>query len=73
MLTLIKGADVFAPSPLGIQDVLIAGGKIVDIQPEITIDTYQGIATIDGTHCILAPGFVDSLVHITGGGGEAGL
>ena len=73
MLTLIKGADVFAPSPLGTQDVLIAGGKIVDIQPEITIDTYQRITTVDGTHCILAPGFVDSLVHITGGGGEAGF
>ena len=73
MLTLIKGADVFAPSPLGIQDVLIAGTKIVDIQPEITIDTYQRITTVDGTHCILAPGFVDSLVHITGGGGEAGF
>ena len=52
MLTLIKGADVFAPSPLGIQDVLIAGTKIVDIQPEITIDTYQGITTVDGTNCI---------------------
>ena len=73
MLTLIKSADIFAPSPLGNQDVLIAGGKIVDIQPEINIENYHGVTIVDGSNCILTPGFVDSLVHITGGGGEAGF
>jgi len=73
MLTLICGAHLYTPTPHGKMDVLIAGTKIIDFQKKINIDSNTNIKVIDGTGCILTPGFVDSLVHITGGGGEAGF
>ena len=71
MLTLIRGASLYTPSPLGKMDVLIAGTKVIDFQPHIKLDSNINVKQIDATGCILTPGFVDSLVHITGGGGEA--
>ncbi|MBE0380172.1 beta-aspartyl-peptidase [Pseudoalteromonas prydzensis] len=71
MLTLIRGASLYTPSPLGKMDVLIAGTKVIDFQPHIKLDSNINVKQIDATGYILTPGFVDSLVHITGGGGEA--
>ena len=31
------------------------------------------VEIIDASHCYLVPGFVDSLVHFIGGGGEGGF
>ncbi|MCF6437499.1 beta-aspartyl-peptidase [Pseudoalteromonas sp. MMG022] len=73
MLTLIQGADLYAPTAQGKMDVLLAGSKVIDIQPEIKLDGNTQVKVIDAREHILAPGFVDSLVHITGGGGEAGF
>ncbi|WP_404344190.1 beta-aspartyl-peptidase [Pseudoalteromonas mariniglutinosa] len=73
MLTLIRGANLYTPVPQGKMDVLIAGGKVVDFQPLIKLDSNTEVKIIDAKGCILTPGFVDSLVHITGGGGEAGF
>ena len=74
LLKLIKGAEVYAPAYLGKQDILIADSKIVaidsSINPESLAD-YCQVINADGL--ILVPGFVDSLVHITGGGGEGGF
>ncbi|WP_414829567.1 beta-aspartyl-peptidase [Alteromonas sp. H39] len=72
MITLIKGADVYAPTPMGINDILIAHDKIVQISPSISIQG-DAVSVMDGTGCIAMPGLVDSLVHITGGGGEGGF
>ncbi|WP_448214149.1 beta-aspartyl-peptidase [Colwellia sp. MEBiC06753] len=71
-MKLFKQVDIYAPQPLGINDVLIAGGKITAIAPDLTCFAQQGVDVIDGSGLIMAPGFVDSLVHITGGGGEGG-
>ena len=73
MLTLIQGATVYAPTFLGTQDVLIGGGKIIAIDENITLDSSVLVKRIAGKNKLVAPGFVDSLVHITGGGGEAGF
>lgn len=73
MLTLIQGADVYAPAPLGIMDVLFAGTQILAIEKKIKLDTSIVHQRINGEGLLLVPGFVDSLVHITGGGGEAGF
>lgn len=73
MLTLIKNAELYSPSKLGKQDVLIAGTKIIAIQPCISLSTNVAVTEIDAENLILTPGFVDSLVHISGGGGEAGF
>lgn len=73
MLTLIQGANVYAPTYLGTQDVLIGGGKIIAIDENIILDSSVLVKRIDGKNKLVTPGFVDSLVHITGGGGEAGF
>lgn len=39
MLTLIQGANVYAPTYLGTQDVLIGGGKIIAIDENIILDS----------------------------------
>lgn len=74
MLTLITRVDVFAPAPLGLCDVLVAGGRIALIAPQIPLQGIDGALTrIDGEGALLVPGLVDSLVHLSGGGGEGGF
>ena len=72
MITLIKNADVYAPSALGRQDILLAGERIVRIAADIELNGAD-VTVVDGSDLIAAPGFVDSLVHIIGGGGEGGF
>ena len=74
-LTLIKRAQLFDPSPRGQQDVLLAGGQIVAIDDELDSEALNQlpIQVIDGSGKRLVPGFVDSLTHIIGGGGEGGF
>lgn len=72
MLYFIKGADVYAPEPLGIKDILIGGGQILKIgEPGLMPEpeAYGG-TVIDGRGKVLIPGLIDSHVHILGGGGE---
>ncbi len=73
MFTMIRGADVFAPEPLGKQDILIAGGLIAAIKDSREI-SLQGteVREIDASGLMLFPGFIDPHVHILGGGGEGG-
>lgn len=71
MLTLIKGADVYAPAPLGIKDVLAGGGKILAIEEQIDATPQMQVVVADGKY--LLPGLIDGHVHITGGGGEGGF
>lgn len=35
--------------------------------------SYNGLKIIDGNNLIAVPGFIDSHVHILGGGGEGGF
>lgn len=71
MFTLIKNANLYAPEPLGISDILLADGKIALIDRKIDL---AGIPyeTIDAAGCAVTPGFIDQHVHITGGGGQTG-
>ncbi|MDP4534880.1 beta-aspartyl-peptidase [Alkalimonas collagenimarina] len=73
-LILFKGAEVMAPESLGKQDVLIAGGKILAIAEQLDAgNSTFPITQVDASDYYLVPGFVDSLVHFIGGGGEAGF
>jgi beta-aspartyl-dipeptidase (metallo-type) len=74
MIKLIKGAEVYSPDYLGIKDILIVGSKIASIRDNIILpeDTVLDISVIDGSGKIACPGFIDSHVHILGGGGEGG-
>lgn len=73
MFTLIKNIQVFSPSNLGICDVLIADGRIAHIDNKIEISADSLLNVVEGAGRLLVPGFVDTLVHITGGGGEGGF
>jgi beta-aspartyl-dipeptidase (metallo-type) len=73
-IKLFKNAHVLAPEDLGVLDVLIAANKIVAIGKDL--NTGNGnlpIEMIDASGFYLTPGFVDSLVHFIGGGGEGGF
>ena len=72
MLTLIKNVECYAPSPQGSVDILIANNAIAHIAPDISL-TSSLVNVIDGSNLIALPGLVDSLVHISGGGGEGGV
>ena len=73
MIILVKGGEVFAPEPLGVKDILILNGKIGSISDpdEISIKGLD-VEIIDAADKKIIPGFIDSHVHILGGGGEGG-
>jgi beta-aspartyl-dipeptidase (metallo-type) len=75
MITIIKNAEVYKPDRAGIKDVLLIGDKIAAIDDHISIDTkgLVEVTEINANGKILVPGFIDSHVHILGGGGEGGF
>ncbi|WOE86669.1 beta-aspartyl-peptidase [Aeromonas veronii] len=73
MLTLIEGAEIFSPTHLGQQDLLVADGRIAWMGKGLTVPTNWPLHRVDGRGCYLVPGLVDPLAHITGGGGEGGF
>ena len=69
MLTLIKNADVYAPEHLGLKDLLLEGGKIALIAPRGAVpESFPTLRVFDAQAQVLAPGFIDLHVHVTGGG-----
>ena len=72
MLLLIKNADVYAPEPGGRCDLLLGGGKILRMEPDIRIPRKY-CEVIDARNLKVLPGFIDAHVHIMGGGGEGGF
>ena len=70
--TLLQGAEVFAPAALGARDILLAGEKIAAIGEHLAVPAGYPCEIIDLSGCILMPGFIDSHVHLIGGGGEGG-
>jgi beta-aspartyl-dipeptidase (metallo-type) len=75
-LVLLRNADVFGPQPLGTQNLLIAGGRIVWMGRDpidLPAPLRDSSRTLDLDGRRLIPGLIDSHVHVTGGGGEAGF
>jgi beta-aspartyl-dipeptidase (metallo-type) len=75
-LLLIRNANLYAPQPLGLRNLLIGGGRILWIGDEafdlpVPLRTVSRIVDAGGRRTI--PGFIDGHVHVTGGGGEAGF
>ncbi|NIM91012.1 MAG: beta-aspartyl-peptidase [Candidatus Aminicenantes bacterium] len=73
MITLLRQSNVFEPEPLGKKDILVLGEKIGAITDpdKIKIDGLE-VNIIDAADKIVVPGFIDSHVHLLGGGGEGG-
>ena len=72
MLLLIKNADAYTPEPGGRCDLLLGGGKILRMEPDIRIPRKY-CEVIDARNLMAVPGFIDGHVHIMGGGGEGGF
>lgn len=71
MLTLIKNGEIYAPHYLGKKDLLIVDSRIGYIADEINKpDQFVDMKVINAEGKYIVPGFIDSHVHITGGGGE---
>lgn len=74
LLILIKNGEIYSPEYMGKKDILITGDKIGYISDEIKVpDNFVSIEVIDAKDKYVVPGFIDSHVHITGGGGEGGF
>src|SRR5512139_110802 len=70
-MLLLKNADLYTPAPAGRSDILIAGGRIERVAPDLRVsEPYCEV--FDASGLIAVPGFVDGHVHLTGGGGEGG-
>jgi len=73
MLTLLRNANIYAPEPLGLHDVLIAGTDIVVVSPDrlAVDDRHTEVLDVEGR--VVAPGLIDNHVHVLGGGGGLGF
>jgi beta-aspartyl-dipeptidase (metallo-type) len=73
-LHLLTHADVFAPEPLGLRSVLVAGGRILWIgAAEPPQSPGWPVTRYDLEGRALIPGLIDGHAHVTGGGGESGF
>jgi beta-aspartyl-dipeptidase (metallo-type) len=72
-ITILRNARVYSPTPLGVCDLVVADGRVSSIGAELP-SLPSGIPhdEIDLGGRSLVPGFIDSHVHLTGGGGESG-
>jgi len=73
-MVLLKNCEIYAPEYLGKKDILMAGGKIVLMGKQL--DAYAELSEVKVIECddrMAFPGFIDSHVHICGGGGEGGF
>jgi beta-aspartyl-dipeptidase (metallo-type) len=68
----LRRAEVFAPSPMGPVDVLVAFGKVAALGRGIAPPKGVQVEEIDAAGLRVIPGLVDAHVHVTGGGGESG-
>ncbi len=75
MIKIIKNIKVYAPEYMGVQDVLLVNDKIAAVGNDIRAEFNAPVEVveIDGSGKILVPGFIDSHVHLLGGGGEGGF
>ncbi len=66
MLKLIKGAEIYAPTYIGKQDILIAGDKIASVEKDLEPPTDYNCEIIDAYGNVIYPGFLDIHSHFTG-------
>jgi beta-aspartyl-dipeptidase (metallo-type) len=71
-MILFRQCELYAPEYQGINDVLVAGNKIIAVQKVLDIPSNWEIESIDCQSLRMIPGLIDAHVHIAGAGGEGG-
>ncbi len=72
MLTLFKNAETYNPLYIGKKDILAGGKSILAVADYIEPPIGVEVKIVECAGLNLAPGLIDSHVHVTGGGGEGG-
>ncbi|HEX2249774.1 MAG TPA: beta-aspartyl-peptidase [Gemmatimonadales bacterium] len=73
-MELLKNADLYDPQPKGRAHLLIGGERILWIGAELPeLAPALGVVERDLEGRRVIPGLVDCHIHLTGGGGEAGM
>lgn len=73
MIKILRNCEIYSPDYLGQKDILIVDDKIAQIEDKISsVPQWMEVEEIDANGSYLVPGFIDSHVHICGGGGEGG-
>ncbi|WLD94805.1 beta-aspartyl-peptidase [Alkalihalobacillus sp. AL-G] len=74
MIKLIRNGTVFSPEKLGKKDILITDKRIAYVGESLEVpERFVDVEVIDADGKYVVPGFIDSHVHIMGGGGEGGF
>ena len=76
MVTLIRGAHIFAPDDLGIGDILLAHGKILHVAKRIDegrMSVLGPVNIVDADGLSAIAGLMDMHLHFLGGAGSGGL
>jgi beta-aspartyl-dipeptidase (metallo-type) len=69
---LIQNAQIWCPEPLGIADILVAGGRVAAMGPNLDV-RVPGLRSLDLQGAVLTPGLIDQHVHVAGAGGKRGF
>ena len=72
-MQLLRNADLYDPQPKGRASLLIGGERILWIGDELELPASLGATVRDLEGRRVIPGLIDCHVHLTGGGGEAGM
>jgi beta-aspartyl-dipeptidase (metallo-type) len=73
MITILREAHVFGPEDLGRRTIVVAGGRILWIGPELpAVPEALVLEELDLGGLRIIPGMIDGHVHPTGAGGESG-
>ncbi len=72
MLAVLRNCHVFSPTDQGVKDILIAGERIAMVADSLPPLPISEVVEVDCQHRRVVPGFIDSHVHMLGGGGSNG-
>lgn len=66
----VTGGHVFAPEDLGQKELLIWGGKIVEVGDRLRekVASFADVQVVDASNKFVVPGFIDQHIHFLGGG-----
>jgi beta-aspartyl-dipeptidase (metallo-type) len=74
-LTLIRGAHIYAPEDLGVGDLLLGYGKVLQVTSRVDVSGLGGLGeakVIPADGLVAIPGLVDLHLHFMGGAGALG-